>query len=171
MASLHLGHEVLERMNQRGPMASLAAANNLLEKHPKDTTALTQKAEAYRAMGESVDEARTLNILLDVAPLDQLEPVIERLDELNVLQQLSSVKRAQIADRLKGVSPCAAASLLSSIADGDKDDIQRPEALLALASLAFEGSPQEADTRLATLQKEYPLHPATELARSRGWLK
>ncbi len=53
--------------------------------------------------------------------------------------------------------------------DGPEDP-QRPEALLALAGLEREGEPGRAEALLEELRRTYPLHPAAELARRRGWI-
>ena len=75
-----------------------------------------------------------------------------------------------LADRLKGSDPDTARLLLDSVVAGDADDPQRPDAMLALAALERAQQPQRAEALLCELGEAYPMHPAAELARSRGWL-
>lgn len=164
LANLQLGHEALDRMNRRGPYAAIAAADLHLKNHPNDPRALAQKADAYRALGDKLEEIQTLVHLFEVQDLSELEPVIRRLSELRALACITSLRRAQTADRIKASSPELSRVLLESIANGDADDPQRPEAMLGLALMDGGGS------WAAKLAEEYPLHPAAEVARSRGTL-
>ncbi len=162
LANLQLGHEALDRMNQRGPYAAIAAANQHLKTHPNDTLALTQKAEACRTMGDKREEIETLVHLFEVQTPNQLEPIVNRLKELHALTCITSLRRAQTSDKLKADLPSVYVTLLESIANGDQDDPQRPDAMLSLAML--DGGEKWA----LALIDEYPLHPASEVAKSRG---
>ncbi|MFQ3668682.1 MAG: hypothetical protein SNJ61_07325, partial [Fimbriimonadaceae bacterium] len=62
----------------------------------------------------------------------------------------------------------AARALLQSVIR-HADDPQRPEALLALADLMRESDPEPATAMVQELFEKYPLHPAAEIARRRGW--
>lgn len=165
LANLQLGHEALDRMNRRGPYAVLAAADLHLKNHPNDPRALAEKAEAYRALGDKLEEIQTLVHLFEVQEVRELGPVILRLQELRALACITSLRRAQTADRLKAFDPSLSKILLESIANGDADDPQRPEAMLSLALL--DGQSDWA----ARLAKEFPLHPAVEVAKSRGLIR
>lgn len=162
LGSLQLGHEALDRMNKRGPYAAIAAADLHLKNHPNDPRALAQKAEAYRALGDKLEEIETLVHLFEVQEVRELGPVILRLEELRALACITSLRRAQTADKLKAIDPGLSIILLESIANGDADDPQRPDAMLSLALL--DGQTGWA----ARLAKEFPLHPAVEVAKSRG---
>jgi hypothetical protein len=59
---------------------------------------------------------------------------------------------------------------LKSVIDGPADDAQRPDALLAMIAVEREDHPLKAEDLLAQLIASYPLHPAAELARKRGWV-
>jgi len=164
LANLQLGHEALDRMNRRGPYAAIAAADLHLKSHPNDVRALMQKAEAYRALGDKREEIDTLVRLFDLQEPTALGEAIFRLRDLNALSCVTSLRRAQTADRLKSACPDLAKILLESIANGDPEDPQRPEAMLGLATL------ENGDRWAARLVAEYPLHPAVEVARSRGYI-
>jgi hypothetical protein len=92
---------------------------------------------------------------------------VARLEELDGLSKISAVRRRQLAD---GLPQDAAHRLLNSIIRGAKDEPQRPEAMLDLASLLRADEPQASNQVLKELAEQYPIHSATELAKQRGWL-
>lgn len=161
LADLELGHEALDRMNQRSPAARLSTAEHILAKHPKDIRALREKAEAHALLGEPDAEADALVSLLDLTPELEQAPVLERLATIGHLGHLPSIRRSLLADRFKLIHANLSQSLLESIIAAPSDP-QRPDALLALFAL------DQNEGWIETLTKEYPLHPATEIARQRG---
>jgi len=167
LASVQLGHEVLDRMNQRGPAAALVMSERYLAQHPGDVQALFKKADAESALGEPEAETTTLISLLDLAADEDVVRAVERMDRLGALGALPSIRRTLLAERLKAAHPDAARMLLVSVVSGSDDDPQRPEALLALAALNHDAD--GVDPWLKELFEKYPLHPAAESARSRGW--
>lgn len=168
LASVQLGHEVLERMNQRGPGATLAMAERHLAQHPGDVHALLQKAGAQSGLGDREGEVDTLITVFELVSEEDMPMVIDRLGDASGLGRLPSIKRTLLAERLKAQHPDAARLLLHSVVDGPDADGQRPEALLALIGLDRESG--TAAAWAAELTERYPLHPVTELGRSRGWL-
>lgn len=170
LADLEMGHEVLDRLNHRSPAARLAAANFQLELHPADTKALFLKADAYADLGDHTEEAETLVRILDVLPESEQPPVWTRLLNLKAAARIPSLKRVLLADRFGSIDPSVAIGLLESVANGPVEDPQRPDALLALVALTRDGKANQAAIWLKELLDVYPLHPAVELARQRGWV-
>jgi len=170
LGHLRLGHEVLERMNERGPAAAVAGALRHLEVHPDDPVALQHLVSAHRMMNDADGEAGALLRIIDLLPDESLGPPILRLKELSGLDRLSALSRVKLAEKVGPHDVKAACSLLQSIVDGPMVEPQRTDAMLALAGFEREASPEESMKVLAQLRKEYPLHPAVELARARGWL-
>ncbi len=163
------GHEVLSEMAGRSPAAVLAAAEEHLRKHPGDVQAMKQRADALATLGEAQDQASALVGLLDTAPESEWPQLIASLASCDGMGRLPSQRRALLAERLRSSSPGTAILLLQSVVDGSADDPQRPDALLALAGLRREADPAPAHELVAELLDRYPLHPAAELARARGW--
>ncbi len=170
LGQVRLGHEVLDRMNNRGPMAAATAAKQHLEKHPGDPKALRQLARAYSQMGEPEEEAKAIMGLLEVEPLTEHPNLLARLLEIGQAKIISSHKRTALAEKFKDMNPAVARALLTSVLQEPPGDSQRPEALLALVGLERERSPKSAQALLDELLRTYPLHPCTDLARKRGWV-
>ena len=168
LADLELGHEALDRLNQRSPAARLSAAKHQLETHPNDVRALREMAEAYADLGDVQDEASTLLLLLDALPEIEQSSVLKRLHNLNRLEEVPALRRSLFAERCKETDRSLARDLLQSVAAEPNGD-QRPDALLALAALEREEQPHRASALLKELLDEYPMHPAAEVARKRGW--
>ncbi len=170
LGQLRLGYEVLERMNARGPDAVAFAAKKHLERHPNDQTALLALADAQASLGEVDAESETLLRLLDVSTETQKPDVLRRLCKIDRANTLPVLKRLQIADQCRPSAPDVARALLRSVVDGPREEPQRPEAMLALIGLEREAEPEKATGLLLELLEAYPLHPAAELARKRGWV-
>ncbi len=166
LAQIKLGHEVLDRMNARGPAAVLIAAKQHLERHPRDIKALWELADAHGMLAEHEAEAEVLLRLLDIVPEDGQTEVLRRLAQAGYVTLIPALKRVQLASR----QPDVARALLKSVVEGPVDDPQRPDAILALAAIDREVNEKRSADLLAELQRDYPLHPAVELARKRGWL-
>lgn len=169
LGQLELGHEVLDRMNARGPAAVMFAAQEHLKKHPSDPKALNELADAYEMMNEPAKQADVLVKLLDVTPSEEVD-LMRRLSQIGFVSRVPIIRRLQIADRCKADAPFVAKALYRSVAEGP-DDIQRPEAMFAWASLERAEDAVKSDEILMRLQQEYPLHPTLEVARKRGWLR
>lgn len=165
-AHLKLGHQVLEQMNARSPMALAAAARKHLKLHPDDPHALQELASALEKTGDADEETTVLLKLHRLAPSAS---VVARIGELRRLGVLPSIERLKLAEKYRPDSPELARTLLVSVVEGD-DDIQRPEAMLALAGLERETNEERSNEVLSRLREKYPLHPAVELARTRGWI-
>jgi membrane associated rhomboid family serine protease len=167
---LKLGHEVLERMNSRGPAAVAFAAGQHLKQHPKDTKVLWELADAQSALGEGPSEAKTVLQLIDLTSEDERIEAIRRLCKIGRVSALTTLKRLQFADQCRPTAPEVSRALLRSVVEGPADEIQRPDALLALIALERDDHPDRATQLLVELMNAYPIHPAAELARKRGWV-
>lgn len=166
-ASMQFGHEVLDKMNERGPAAALAAAENHLLSHPGDLLAMQKVVEAARDLGDHQKETDALWKLLDKLPELEQPAILARLDELGELRAIPSLRRTLLAERFKNSHPETSQKLLQSVLDNGDEDPQRPEALLALADIRKSlNEPYEA--LITELASRYELHPATELAKARG---
>lgn len=169
LADMELGHEVLDRLNHRGPAARLAAAEDQLRRHRQDMKALLAKAEAHSDLGDAKEEEATRLQLVDLLSEAEQPTQWKRLATLGALNKVPSLRRVLAADRCASTDPEVAQSLLESVANGPQDDPQRPDALVALVALVREAKPNQASVWLRELEETYPLHPACELAKSRGW--
>lgn len=161
------GHETMDKMAEQSPAALLAAAEEHLRAHPDDARALRHKAEAERLLGLPEEEALTLLRLVDVVPDEEGREPLHRLIELSALERLPSVRRARLAAIWQEREPDLARALLESLVRDEREP-QRPEALLALATLLRTRDPRESERLLEVLRRDHPLHPAVELARARG---
>ena len=169
LGQLKLGHEVLEQMNARGPAAVVIAARRHLETHPRDIKVLWDLADALQQQGEGEAEADTLLRLLDITPEDDQPEVLRRICQNGRVSRIPVIRRLQFSDRVCEANPAIARALLMSVVDGEDTDTQRPDAMLALVGLERRENPERASGLLAELLEKFPLHPATELARKRGW--
>lgn len=161
---------LLKNMEHRSPAARLAAAEAHLEAYPRDVAALHSMAEALHALGDTQREAETLFRLVEMVGDDERPALVLRLHDLNALDRMDPLSRRRLADRIARQDPAAARALLMSILTRPNDDPQRPEALLSLVALEDDPQAQSARKWLEELATTYPFHPATELARRRGWL-
>jgi membrane associated rhomboid family serine protease len=165
-----IAHEVLQKMNERGPAAVVHAARRHLQDHPDDPRALRELAEALRKTDDLDGEYQTLMRLLEVLPESEQPEVLDRLCDMHRINGLPPLRRTLLADRFCRDYPVLARALLQSVVDEPIDETQRPEALLALAGLERSEQPEKAESLLKQLQATYPLHPAVDLARKRGWM-
>jgi membrane associated rhomboid family serine protease len=168
LAQIRQGHEVMTEMNQRSPAALLAAAKRHLAVHPGDIRALQEVASAHRALGDRAQEAGALIDLARSADAALQATAIERLSALGALAALPSWERLRLAGALERRHRRAAILLLESVVAGAPDDAQRPDAMLALATLRSAEGAEEGGRVARALLAEYPLHPAAEVARARG---
>lgn len=161
VASLSLGHEVLEAVNERGPDALAAAARLHLKDHPDDPVALGRLADALHDLGDP-DEVDVRLRLLHVTEGEERRIALSQILDLDPAK-LTGRRRLQLADEVADDDPGLAAKLLDGLLD---DPANGPDALLARATLGE--TPDEE--MLRRLEAEHPLHPATDLARRRGLL-
>lgn len=164
------GREVVRSMRDRSPGAALASAEIVLSHDPDHTEAGRQRVEALERLGEREDLVEAVLGVLRKQPAE-CERCLARLANLGALDRVEPLKRTLYAERFKESNPVLSRALLASVLDGGADDGQRPDALLALAGLEWEHAPDRARTLLTELTERYPLHPATTLARARGWAK
>ncbi len=163
------GLKVVQRMRDRSPAAALAAAENYLSAHPGDPSAIRELADAYRRLGDIDQEFQTLGELMDVLPETDQADVLIRIGECGKLDRIPSLRRTLLAERFKGQRVEVSVLLLESVVSGPDHDDQRPDAMLALAGIRRDTEPEPARRLIDELVRQYPLHPASELARSRGW--
>lgn len=170
LGHLKLHHDVLEKMNERGPAAAAAAAMRHLELHPDDPKALAQLVDAHKMMDDSEGEASALVRIIELLPDEETGLPIRRLAEIREMKRLPPLKRVMLAERVKAHDQDAAQRLLQSVIEEPHAEAQRPDAMLALGGLLRESRPEASADLLVQLQTDYPLHPAVELARARGWI-
>lgn len=159
------GHEVLDRINDLGPQAALVMAQRHLDDFPDDIRAKVTLAGAHRDLGHKSEEAEVLFSLLEAKDSDARVHAVLRLGELRMLDQIPSLQRCRMADEWRSTEPEAAEVLFRSVVS-DLHDQQRPQALLDLLAM----DPKRNASFAAVLERDYPLDPATEAARSRGFL-
>lgn len=160
-ANRQLGHAVMDRLDERSPAAKLAATDLHLADHPEDVAALLKKAETLALLGDKEHEAEALLQVLDKLPESGQPEVLTRLIGIGQISRLPSLRRTLLAERFRTQHADLSKGLLLSVIAGPNDDPQRPEALLALASLGETSYLQE-------LKERFALHPACDLARARG---
>ena len=164
-----IGHALIDKMSDRGPAAVVAAAQRHLKDHPNDPKALDDLAKAYGELEDHPREGETLIRLLDGCGEEKLPSVLKRIDAIGQVAKLPVMRRLKYAERIKDAEPQTARSLLESVLR-DRAEPQRPEAMLSLAALEREEHPDRAEAILRELAESYPLHPATDVARKRGWV-
>ncbi len=169
--SMQLGHEVLDRMNDHGPAAVLAAADVHLAKHPQDRKAMRERAKSLEELNRKEEACSAYLNLAEVAPEADQPELITKLDRLGGLKLLPSFRRIQWADEVKPISRPAADLLLQSVVDEHDSDPKKPDALYNLAHLVKEADPDRSTELLDELQAKYSLHDVTEHARQKGLLK
>ena len=171
LGHLKLGHEVLEKMNERGPAATAAAARVHLKEHPHDVVVQRRLARACSQMDDVKGEMECLLVLLELEPETEQPALLGRLIEIGGAARLPSHRRIVLAEKYKESNPKIAKALLKSVLSQSANDPQRPEALLALYGLERDDEdPARANVLLNELVESYPLHPCVDLARKRGWL-
>lgn len=165
------GHALMERMRRRSPAATIAACKHHLASDPHDTKALRQLAEAAATIEDKDEETDAIVRLIALSPEHAQSSMWTRLAELGELGRFPALQRMMLAERFKETEPALGEALLMSVVSEPVDEPQRPEAMLALAGLKIEDEPQQAERILSQLAATYPLHPAVELARRRGWIR
>jgi len=168
-ARFQYGHEVLERMNDRGPAATLAAAEAILTQQPKSRTALWQKVEALHDLGEDDQCAETAVDFIANGTPDEVESGLKMLVSINRIEVIPALQRLKYADQLSATNQMLSANILRSVGD-DKSESRRPDALLSLCDLLKTLDPVQSQAYARILNDEFPLHPATETAKQKGLL-
>ena len=161
------GHEVLAKMNERGPAAVLAAAEALLKQQPKNRTAQWEKIQALSELGEDKKLSEAIDQFLVQANDQELANVVGILHEKKLLEDIRSVNRLKFADRLAADFPDSQKLLLFSVVE-NLNDIRRPEALVNLIEIMGDENSEEKDQLINLLTSEHPDHDATLAARQRG---
>ncbi len=167
LGGMKLGHAVLDSLNETNPEQQVTFIRSHLKSHPDDLVMQIRLGEELGRLGDKSAEIEHLQSLVFRLKGDAQVEAVARLEELEGLSKISAVRRRQLAD---GLPPDAAHRLLNSIIGGSKDEPQRPEAMLDLASLLRADKPEASDLVLKELAEQYPIHSATELAKQRGWL-
>ncbi len=162
------GHEVLDQLNARGPAAVIAGAERHLLRHPSDLSAWKKLEGASQQMGDVDRQGEALLHIIDLSPVADSD-ALARLCAIGQAHHLSVTRRMMLADQLKDQTPVVAHDLIQSVIR-DSDETAKPDALLALVSLEYVSDPERAKKTLAILTREFPLAPATEVARQRGWI-
>lgn len=164
------GHEVLERMNIRGPAATLTAAEAILNQQPQNRTAQWQRIEALHGLDEGQKCLAAIDKFIVKATPLELAQALTILSERNALDTIRSVSRLKYADQLASTNPELQLKLIQSVAD-QENDLRQPDALVSLLTLLPDPDSEEYKSTANHLETLYPHHPATESARQRGFLK
>lgn len=166
-AKIAYGHEVLDRMNRRGPDAALTAAEHHLKQHPKDVKAWIQKAEAEFDIGHKQEAASAYIAAMEFASQVEELDLMSRLKAMSSIHLIPETQRLKLADRYREEHKDLSLDLYRSVAKA-RDSIRCPEGLLAVAELTED--PAERASQLRILQQEFPFHPATISAQNKGLL-
>lgn len=159
-AEIRRSQKLLEGMEDESPNSLRIVAESLLKENPEDESTLLQIADTSQRLGEYEEEEKYRILAFRAAKSPDLNSV-DRLIELGAISRISSGERLKLASKLPALG---AIKILKTVVYGDPSDPERANALLALASL-------EPDQGWAVmLAKEYPLDPATEIARRRNLL-
>lgn len=159
----------IEEMAERSPAATLAAAEDHLKSHPNDLDALLEKGGSLARLGEREAAAEAFRAAFESAPPARQADVVACVAESDCLEALPASKRAFLAAKLQYGQTDLAARLYESVVRDPQADSLRPDALLALAEIRREANPDEASRFVTELLTAYPLHPAAEIAKSKGW--
>lgn len=162
-------HQKIAEMNARGPAAALAAAEQHLAAHPNDLKALLEQADALIQLGERGRAAQAFSIALDICPDASRSEILQTVVRQKCLAGIPSYRRTMLSAKVQGENPELGRRLLESVVDGPAEDSQRPDAMLALAELRREADPDGARKLIGELFRTYPLHPAAEVAKAKGW--
>ncbi len=166
-ADRQLGHAVVDRMEERSPAAKLAAADLHLADHPGDVQALFKKCDALATLGDKDHEGEVLCEMLEKLPDRDRPPVLARMIGIGQINRIPSLRLTLLAEKHRAANPELAKSLLLAVLGGPSVDAQRPEALLALATLLGR---EEGAVYLEELARDFSMHPTADLARTRGLL-
>lgn len=164
-AGKELGHEVLDQMNERGPVALLHAAEDHLKRHPKDPHARRQRLDALKTLHEDERAQEALMEMIEDSPSPQKPFLVRELDSLSGLSKVKTLQLAKWAEQFKGDDPGLAKRLYRVILERAKDR-ERPEALLKLAELLEEG--EERSRLLSELEQDHSGHGAAAVAKAKG---
>lgn len=168
-ARLDTAQANLAKMEQRSAGAVIKAAEQSLQAGTKDPQILRQLADAQRTVGDHDKESEALLAGLDRFEVEDRAQAIERLSELQALSALSVSKRKRMADQLKASHPKAASALLESVVEETRSSPELPDALLLLAEVQKDIDPARAQGHVDEIFRDFPMHPAAEVARTRGW--
>jgi len=168
-ADLAASHETIAVMNARGPAAALAAAEQHLNSHPNDLKALLNQADALVQLGERGRASLAYATALEVCPEASQAQILQTVARQGCLSGIPSHRRTVLSAKVLAADPELSRLLLESVVSGPKDDSQRPDAILALAEMRRETDPGGARKLVDELFQNYPLHPAVEIAKAKGW--
>ncbi|CAN5651355.1 hypothetical protein BH11ARM2_BH11ARM2_38190 [soil metagenome] len=161
--------EGMRQVGEKGPVHLKTAAQARLKGMPKDPRMLRELADACRQLGDDNTESHALVKLVDLLPDKDVPQAIQRLARLNGLSEIPGHRRLALAERLANDAPEEARLLLNS-AYADATLAQRPDLLLAMSGFERGKNDARASELAETLAREFPLHPAADLARKRGWV-
>ena len=169
-SSLHLGHAVLDQMNDRSPAASLAAAEIHLKRHPGDRRALRSKADALHSLHDHESEQGVWIQLLEDCPEMDVPECIKKLNECGGLRKIPIAQRLKLADSLAEHFAPVAELILADAATDPASESCRADVLLSLATVVQKRDEIEARSIAQQLTAKFALDPAVEIAKQRGLL-
>jgi len=170
IGKLQADKDTLKQMGERSPGAVIAAAEQQLTERPNDIHALQELAMIHEHLGEHEKEAEVLFRLIDLTPEEKQGPLLERICALGEANRIPPHRRLALAERFKAEDPSPSDPLLQSVLTDPSCESLHPDALLALAAINQEKNPEKAKSFIDRLQNDFPLHPATDVARAKGLL-
>jgi hypothetical protein len=162
VASAEAGRELVGAMSDRSPAAALTAVEEMLQKHPNDSTFLWEKAAALHAMGERDQEAEVLSSLVRMG--SDAKRAVDCLVVINKVRVLTPIERMKLAAELEGGLKV---DVLQSVVAEPDSEPERPFAMVELLDIL---TGDERESLVAELFAKYEFHAATEAARAKGLL-
>lgn len=161
--------KTIDEMGDRSPAAVVAVADSHLKDNPRDPVALEERAEALHLLGDHEKEAETWIALLEIQGTGDQAATIQRLAACGGLEDLPVLRRLRLADELRSGDPEVSAQLLESVVSNAEESPELPDAMLSLAEIQRESAPERAQELINEIFDRFPLHPAADLARAKGW--
>lgn len=171
VGQVRLSLSSIEEMRERSPGAAATAAREHLRHHPNDAQALSQLAEALDMQDDLTGEVSVLVSLLDATNPSTRFDALKKIINSGRAHVVPSARRVMLAGQVKASDPNLAVAVLETVVKGPTDDSQRPEAMLALVGMLADSDPVTADQLAQDLGSQYPLHPATQVAKQRRWIR
>ena len=169
-ASADGSRALLGDLQDRSPAAVLAAARAHLEQHPHDPEAILQVGRSFEQLGDHAAEADHWVARWAALPSGQRWDAISRLVLLGQIERIPAPMRLRVASELKLEHRDLSEALLTSIINEQGSNPDCPDALFQLAALREASQPEQARQLAERLLRDFPVHPATEMARARGLL-
>lgn len=161
VARIEEAYHSIEKPIGRSLVAKKSAAEHILSAHPNDVKALQELAETERSLGDITAEKRVQIQIANVGSVHDRTVAILRLEEMRALTEIDATQLMKIAEH---VEPEAKGAIWRSIALMPVGHPERPNALLALATIDPSGNWSQR------LKEDYAMDPIIDIARAKGVL-